>query len=167
MQIFKKLFETLNKNEVKYLLCGGVAVNLYGIERATADVDLAVRLDKENLSSFVTVARMLGLKPKIPVPLEEIIEPERRKHWKTEKDMVVFSLYDENAPFFLLDVFIDEPFNFDDIYQRRKEVKLGDVIITLVPIDVLIEMKEKTGRLQDKADAFYLRKIAEEWKDDR
>lgn len=42
MRIFKKLFSQLNANHVRYLVAGGVAVNLYGIERATADIDIAL-----------------------------------------------------------------------------------------------------------------------------
>jgi hypothetical protein len=40
-------------------------------------------------------------------------------------------------------------------------------VIPAVPILDLIAMKEKSGRPQDKADVFYLKKIAEEWSDDR
>jgi hypothetical protein len=42
---FIALFDALNKNHVQYLVAGGVAVNLYGIERATADIDLVVYLE--------------------------------------------------------------------------------------------------------------------------
>ena len=64
MQIFKKLFSQLNANHVRYLVVGGVAVNLYGIERATADIDMVLALNKENLRKFIEVAKSLGLKPK-------------------------------------------------------------------------------------------------------
>lgn len=33
---FFKLFSALNNKKVRYLVAGGVAVNIYGIERATA-----------------------------------------------------------------------------------------------------------------------------------
>lgn len=36
---FEYLFSTLNKAKVRYLIVNGVEVNLYGIERATADVE--------------------------------------------------------------------------------------------------------------------------------
>ena len=39
---FESLFSALNKGKVRYLVVGGIAVNLYGIERATADIDLFV-----------------------------------------------------------------------------------------------------------------------------
>jgi len=165
MDLFRRLFESLNKGGVDYLVCGGIAVNLYGIERATADIDLAVRLDAENLEAFVKVVRQLGLKPKMPVKIEEIIIADNRRNWLKDKGMTVFSLYDEKNPFFLLDIFTEDQFDFQSVYQRRHEIMLGDICIPLTPIDVLITMKEKTGRLQDKADVFYLKKIMGEWKD--
>lgn len=36
----KKIFSGLNKCKVKYLIAGGVAVNLYGIPRMTYDKGL-------------------------------------------------------------------------------------------------------------------------------
>ena len=44
------------------MVAGGIAVNLYGIERATADVDLIIDLDEENTSKFVRVAKKARFK---------------------------------------------------------------------------------------------------------
>jgi hypothetical protein len=157
----------VNQEKVEYLLCGGIAVNLYGIERATADIDLVLRLDEENLKKFVKVVKKLALKPKIPVKIEELISPEKRQEWKRNKNMTVFSLYDEKAPFFIIDILIEELFDFSEVYRRKREIKFGETVIPIIPIDVLIEMKEKTGRIQDEADVFYLRKIMEEWENEQ
>lgn len=164
MDIFKRLFDSLDKESVKYLVGGGIAVNLYGIERATADIDIILKLDKENLLRFIDVAKELGLKPKIPVKVEDLMDEEKRKDWIVNKGMTVFSLYDPKKPFFLLDIFVDVPFNFDEVYKKRKKIKFMDTIIHVVPIDDLIKMKEKSDRAQDRADIFYLRKILKEWR---
>ena len=163
MQLFKNLFSSLNKESVKYMVAGGIAVNLYGIERATADIDIILKLDKKNLLKFVKVAKKLGLKPKLPLALDDFIDEERRKGWIVDKDMVVYSLYDAKNPFFLLDIFVEEPFNFDEVYEERKKIEFENTIIPLVPIKALIAMKENSDRPQDKADTFYLKKIIEDW----
>jgi len=49
---FLQLFELLDQRKVRYLICGGLAVSIYGIQRTTADIDLLVDFDKENLTSF-------------------------------------------------------------------------------------------------------------------
>ena len=163
MQLFKNLFSSLNKESVKYMVAGGIAVNLYGIERATADIDIILKLNKKNLLKFIKVAKKLGLKPKLPLALDDFIDAEKRKGWIADKGMVVYSLYDAKHPFFLLDIFVEEPFNFDEVYEERKKIEFENTIIPLVPIRVLIAMKEKSDRPQDKADTFYLKKIIEDW----
>jgi len=80
--------------------------------------------------------------------------------------MKVFSLYDPENPFFLLDVLIDTPFDVAAIYARRKELHLEDTVIPVVDIPDLISMKETVDRPQDRADVFHLKKIMEEWRDE-
>jgi hypothetical protein len=163
MQLFKNLFSSLNKESVKYLVAGGIAVNLYGIERATADIDIVLKVDEKNLSKFVRVAKKLGLQPRLPLALDDLIDGEKRKSWIVDKDMVVYSLYDAKNPFFLLDIFVQEPFHFEEVYEKRKKIEFENTVIPLVPIKALIAMKENSDRPQDKADVFYLKKIAEDW----
>jgi len=148
---------------VKYLVAGGIAVNLYGIERATADIDIVLKVDEKNLSKFVRVAKKLGLQPRLPLALDDLIDGEKRKSWIVDKDMVVYSLYDAKNPFFLLDIFVQEPFHFEEVYEKRKKIEFENTVIPLVPIKALIAMKENSDRPQDKADVFYLKKIAEDW----
>ena len=59
MELFRKLFSSLNRASIKYMVAGGIAVNLYGIERATADVDIVLELEKENLSKFISFVKSL------------------------------------------------------------------------------------------------------------
>ena len=162
----ENFFSALNKKRVRYLLAGGMAVNLYGIERATADIDIIVDLKENNLNRFIDVVKELGLKPKMPVKLEDLLKKEQRELWVKEKGMMVFSIYDPKNPFFLLDVFIEVPFDFKKVYHVREKMKAGNIVIPVVPLEHLIEMKDKTGRLQDKADVYYLKKIKNRWKDE-
>jgi hypothetical protein len=167
MLLFKKLFSALNNESVKYMVAGGIAVNLYGIERATADIDLIIDLDEKNVSKFVRVAKKLGLRPKIPVQLDDFADTEKRKEWIDQKGMTVFTVYDVENPFFLVDIFVASPFDFDTVFEKREKMEFEDTVISVVPIMKLIAMKERSARPQDKADIFYLKKIMEEWSDDR
>jgi len=163
---FVALFDVLNKNNVQYLVAGGVAVNLYGIERATADIDLVVYLESENLGRFIDVMKGLGFKPKIPVRFEEFADAKKRKLWIQEKGIEVFSIFDPKNPFLLLDVFIKPPFDFPKAYASRKTIRAGRVSIPVVSIQRLIDMKKKAGRPQDLADVYHLQKITKEWGDE-
>jgi len=165
MKIFKKLFSSLNQVTVRYMVAGGIAVNLYGIERTTADIDLVVELEKENLLKFIKVVEKLRLRPKIPVKLSDFVDPKKRELWIKEKGMKVFSLYDPKNPFFLIDIFTEIPFNFDEVYRQRNRIRFENIVIPVVPIKKLIAMKEEADRPQDRADVFYLKKIMNGWKD--
>jgi hypothetical protein len=167
MELFRKLFASLNRGSVKYMIAGGVAVNLYGIERSTADIDIVLKLEKTNVLKFVKLAKRLGLKPKVPVKLDDFADPEKRDSWISEKGMAVFGLYDPKTPFFLIDIFVEDPFDFDEVYRRRKKIRSEVAVIPVVPIQELILMKEKSNRPQDRADVFHLQKIMKDWKDEK
>ncbi len=163
MTSFLSLFATLNRKKVRYLLAGGLAVNLYGIERSTGDIDLVVELDQHNLGKFVEVMQELGFKPKAPVPMEDFVREEKRQEWMRDKGMQVFSFFDPKNPFILLDVFIEMPFDFSKVFDNRVKIKAGTTFVPLVPVNTLIEMKERAGRPKDLADAYYLKQIEKEW----
>jgi hypothetical protein len=162
MTSFLALFAALNRKKVKYLLAGGLAVNLYGIERSTGDIDLVVYLEQGNLEKFIEVMKELGFKPKVPVPLDDLTFQEKREEWIRDKGMMVFSLFDPKNPFILLDIFIESPFDFPTVYANRVKRKAGTTIVSLVPIRTLIEMKEHAGRPKDLADVYYLKQIEKE-----
>ena len=163
MNLFKQLFVSLNKKRVKYLVAGGVAVNLYGVERATADIDLVVKLSRDNVGRFIEAAKELELIPRVPVKLEDFADVKNRNTWIKEKNMMVFTLLDKKTPFFSLDIFVEVPFDFEDVYARRVNMKFEGVKVSVVPVRDLINMKKDTGRPQDKADVYYLSRIAKEW----
>ena len=162
MMNFLSIFSALNREKVRYLVVGGVAVNLYGIERATADIDLVVDLQDNNLNKFIATMKELGLKPKIQVRLDEFANKEIRELWIKEKNITVFSLFDPKNPFFLLDIFVEMPFNFQNVYQMREKMRAGKIVIPVVSVKTLIKMKEHSKRPQDAADIFYLKKIVKE-----
>ncbi|MBW1973727.1 MAG: hypothetical protein JRI44_12950, partial [Deltaproteobacteria bacterium] len=45
----EEIFEKLNKEGVKYVIVGGVALVLHGVVRLTADLDLMLEMSEENL----------------------------------------------------------------------------------------------------------------------
>lgn len=156
---FLDLFTALNASEVQYLVAGGWAVNLYGVERATGDLDLVVYLEKHNLERFIDVVTRFGLSPKAPVSAIEFSDEDKRRQWRDEKGMMVFSFHDPQNPFVLLDVFIDIPFDFVAAYAGRSRIATGRVEIPVVPLETLIMMKQQAGRPQDLADIHYLKQI--------
>lgn len=60
------LFRCLHARNVRYVLAGGLAMNLHGVPRMTMDVDLVIALDDANVDAFLQCARDLALKPDNP-----------------------------------------------------------------------------------------------------
>ncbi len=57
---FKAFLRLLNAHQVEYLLVGGYAVGYHGYPRATAGLDLWVRISPENAEKLVRVPREFG-----------------------------------------------------------------------------------------------------------
>ncbi len=49
MGYFEDVFRALNKAKVRYLVVGGVAVNIYGHPRFTGDIDILLLLESEQM----------------------------------------------------------------------------------------------------------------------
>ena len=61
--------------------------------------------------------------------------------------------------FELIDIFIENPIDFDKIYKKRKIFKAGKIEIPTVPYDTLIPLKKLSGRERDLIDMGYLEKL--------
>ena len=152
------LFRSLHEHHVRYLLVGGLAMNLHGVPRMTMDVDLVLALDDANLDAFIACARALGLKPQAPVQLEALKDPVQRRDWIEQKHMIAFAL---NAPgaAATVDVLIQHPLNMESALAASIRRDLDGVPVSLCAIADLIRTKQDTGRRQDATDIEHLRRI--------
>ncbi|OGW40081.1 MAG: hypothetical protein A2X58_04480 [Nitrospirae bacterium GWC2_56_14] len=149
---YEKIFSALQKGKVRYAVAGGVALVLHGVVRFTADLDLIVDLERENLGRFIAIMKELGYLPRNPVKADELLAPESRAQWKREKNMEVFSFYAPAQPMELIDVFIEEKFPFEDIIADMLVVTAKGVMIPVVSLRHLKKLKKAAGRPQDLAD---------------
>ncbi|MFH1857607.1 MAG: DUF6036 family nucleotidyltransferase, partial [Candidatus Omnitrophota bacterium] len=156
---YEDVFRKLQEKKVNYLLIGGVAVNLWGIERATGDIDIAIAMDKANVLKFIEAVKDLGFIPKVPVKPEGLADPQKRKEWQEEKNMKVFSFIHPDNPFVLIDVMTNNPFDFEEMYARRATMDSKGVKLSVVAVDDLIRLKEIAGREQDLSDIQALNKF--------
>jgi hypothetical protein len=60
LKSIETIFKTLNKNEVRYLVAGGLAVVAHGYVRFTADIDLILDMTVKNLKRAVKVFNTIG-----------------------------------------------------------------------------------------------------------
>lgn len=156
---YEDVFRKLQDKKVRYLLIGGIAVNLWGIERATGDIDIAIAMDSDNILKLVEAVKELGFTPKVPVKPEEFADPVKRKEWQEEKNMKVFSFQHPENPYVLIDIMINNPFNFEEMFSRRAIMDSKGTKLSVVAVNDLIKLKEVAGREQDICDIDALKKF--------
>lgn len=153
------LFGKLQQFKVDYLLIGGLAVSLHGVERATMDIDITVAMHPDNLEGLVRCAQSLGLKPVVPVPLESLTDLKLLKKWHDEKNMQAFALRTDALAGVTLDILLFPPVDFTQMHARAVHFNLGEVSISVASIDDLIAMKRAAGRAIDLSDIAHLEKL--------
>jgi hypothetical protein len=158
------LFRELGAARISYVLCGGLAIVLHGLHRFTADIDLAVALDPENLHRFIEVVTRLGYRPRAPVPAEALIDHENRRRWQEEKGAIVFTFVDPNLPYRQVDVFLSDPVPFAELAARSIRQEGEGYTVRIASLEHLRLMKQKVQppRPEDALDLLMLeKKLAE------
>ena len=122
MIIYEEVLKEFQKQKVKYVLVGGIAVNLLGSLRSTADLDILVEMSDDNLSKVVGILKKKGYKVKQPVDPMGIADAKTRKDWIENKHMKAFNFYkyDELKE---VDLIIDSPVSYSQARKKMIQMK--------------------------------------------
>lgn len=154
---FERVIAALNDAGVDYVIVGGIAVVLHGVDRLTADLDVVLDLQRDAALKAMTCLEQLGYRPRPPVRMEDFAEPEQRQNWMETKNMRVFSLWDPRGELPVLDLFVSYPLDFQALLEHSVEVDVGGLKTRIASIQHLIEMKSGTSRDKDQQDIAALR----------
>lgn len=153
------VLDALNRANVRYLVVGGVAVVLHGYLRTTADLDLVIQLERENVLRGMAALRDLQYRSRAPVPAEALADQSVRERWVREKGLAVFSLWSPAHPTLEIDVLVSEPFDFDAVFSRAIRVPLEKTEVTVIALEDLITLKRQVGRPRDLEDVAALESL--------
>jgi hypothetical protein len=103
----------------------------------------------------------LGYRPKVPVKATEFADPSTRDRWVQEKGMIVLSFWHSDDPTPIVDVFVDEPIAFEDLWSRSLMLPLESTSARVASIPDLIQLKRRAGRPLDLSDIEQLEAILE------
>lgn len=156
---YLELFSALDRHKVDYLLIGGLAVSLHGVERATMDVDITVAMSPANLAALIETAKELKLTPVLPVPLESLSDIELLREWHAKRNLEAFALRTPELAGVTIDVLLFPPVDFAGMQQRAVEFDVAGTVIKVVSVDDLIAMKTAVGRPIDISDVEHLQRI--------
>ena len=157
---FQAVMEGLHRHEARFLLVGGMAVVAHGYGRMTYDIDLVIQLTPDNIRRTFEALTQLDFRPRIPVTLEEFSDPSTRETWAREKGMIVLNFFSEKQEPCAIDLFIREPFPFDETFAKAVPSAVNGVPFRYVDLNTLIQMKRKAGRPVDLEDVRHLEQLA-------
>ncbi|MDD5457148.1 MAG: hypothetical protein PHV30_08960 [Candidatus Margulisbacteria bacterium] len=147
------------KHGIEYVIVGGLAVNLYGVPRATQDIDIIISLSKKNLDKFVAVMKKLGYQPTVNEDPLKLNDKKILRDWISIRNMKAFSFFNKKSSYKVIDVVIFSPLIYERLSKKKKTIKIDSIEIYLAHIDDLIKIKSNSGREQDLSDIRMLKKI--------
>jgi hypothetical protein len=151
-----------NLEGIRYVVVGGVAVNMHGVPRMTYDLDLIVDMEDGNLRRLMAILRDWGFRPKVPVDIMDIADAGKRTEWIADKHMKAFNLVNEKWALSEIDIIIDSPVDWATASANSLQVDVSGVRIPIASIGDLVLMKRAAGRPQDEADIRYLTEVDED-----
>ncbi len=140
----RTLFTSLEKQKVKYVVIGGVAVVLHGVPRMTGDVDLLIEASVENATRMLAVLHDLGY------PTANLVSAQGLS--------AVKYLMFENG--IRIDVMLEIPgIDFATAWANKVTMHTGRQPFYVIAKTDLIIAKRAAGRHQDLEDAAALEAI--------
>lgn len=154
---FIGLFSILTAARIRFVLVGGLAVVLHGLDRLTADVDLVIDLSAESARAAVDALTAAGYRSLAPVDPVALADPVKRDEWQSLRNMQVFSFWDSTNARPTVDVMLAPVVPFEDLWASASLMNLNGQQVRVASIEHLIRMKSAAGRAQDLADIERLR----------
>ena len=75
-QDFKEFIQSLNDNQVRYLIVGGYAVALHGYPRYTKDLDIWIELNPDNAAKLIKALDQFGFSS-LGLRVEDFLEADQ------------------------------------------------------------------------------------------
>ncbi len=137
-QDFKEFIQSLNDNEVHYLVAGGYAVALHGFPRYTKDLDIWIEASPENATRIIKALDQFGFSSLGLKESDFLVE-----------DQIIQLGYAPNR----IDILTSLPgVDFTTCYQTRFHLSVEEIEVDFIDLENLRKNKKASGRFQDLAD---------------
>jgi len=146
----KKLINRLNEEKIEYALCGGLAMAIYALPRATLDIDILV--EASSLETTQRAVHALGFTLKAD-PMEF--------HGGKVHIQRVSKIEPGTGETLVLDLLIATP-AIKDAWDSRMKVEWEHGTLSVVSPEGLILLKSFRRSGQDQDDIAFLRSIIDE-----
>lgn len=156
MTDYQSLLREFEAKKLRYLIVGGVAVNLHGYPRFTNDIDILLALDHDNLEIMARIMKNMGYQQRLPISIQELGDTDRIRTLMKEKGLVAYSFIHGNEPQFNIDVLVGESIKFEKFTAHTMHANVWGLDLPVIAIDDLIAMKQGSGREKDVQDVVAL-----------
>jgi hypothetical protein len=139
----RSIINALDRNEIDYALCGGIAMAVHGIPRATVDIDILIH--EHSLERVIQIADDLGYRIRgLDLNFGEVRIRRVSKLDPETKEIATLNMLLVSRP-------------IQGIWKTRVKANLEDGELSVVSREGLIALKEIAARPQDIADIVALR----------
>ena len=135
---FREFIQSLNDNEVHFLIVGGYAVAFHGHPRYTKDLDIWLWVDEQNAENVIKALDQFGF-ASLELKAADFLDA----------NMVVQLGYPPNRIDLIMGL---AGVDFDTCYTARVEEVVEGVRLPFIDIENLKKNKKASGRHQDLAD---------------
>jgi len=133
----KGVFKSFQQHDVKYVVIGGIAAVLYGVPRATFDLDILIEATPENVQRLIDALIDAGMGTAVLTNVDEILANE-------------ITIFKDRVR---IDVQISTPgLKFETAWKKKKNMKYKGQSFYVVSLDDLISSKRAAGRNIDLED---------------
>jgi len=143
---FQRLVEALARNQVRFVIVGGVALVLQGSARTTVDLDICYARDAQNLDALAA-----ALAPFHPTLRGAPADLPFRVDAATLRSGLNFTLESEAGDIDLLGELMGVG-GYDQLVARADLMELYGHPVHVMSLDALEAAKRAAGRLKDLAD---------------
>jgi hypothetical protein len=141
------VFASFQKNDVRYLVIGGIAAVLYGVPRATFDLDILIQPTKQNAQKLLEALAQLNFGTADMITADELVDTE-------------ITIFTDRVR---LDVQTSTPgILFDEAWPRRVTMSYNGQVFDVVSLADLIKSKTAAGREIDLEDVRLLKLVQKE-----
>jgi hypothetical protein len=133
----QSVFASFQKNDVRYLVIGGIAAVLYGVPRATFDLDVLIEPTLENVKRLLQAMTEAGLGTASLTSADQVLATE-------------ITIFTDRIR---LDVLTSTPgIVFEEAWQHRATMNYKGQALEVVSLADLIASKRASGRDVDLED---------------
>lgn len=142
---FEDFVKLLNKFEVEYMVVGGYAMAFHGKPRYTGDLDIWINISENNADKLLKVIKSFGM-DSLGFEKEDFLQPGY--------------ISQIGYPPLRIDILNSiDGVAFNEAFVNRQKIVEGDLEISYIGLNDLVQNKIASGRKQDIQDVREIKKV--------